>query len=148
MVPKHQHNARLSDYMLHNFNFGLYYDKIYKKEYLPSRIRYNQFFFFAAFTLSLPTSFIPTFFTSLVFIRKYMKKNQSTRCLLMQVLQFLLMFLVVNVKVRQCIHVLQLCEVVQFQLVLLVFTLHDYNLYNATLWQLREQGRKRVGGKS
>ena len=28
---------------------AVYYDKIYKKEYLPSRIRYNQFFFFAGF---------------------------------------------------------------------------------------------------
>ena len=38
--------ARLGEYMTANFNFGLYYDKIYKKEYLPSRIRYNQFFFY------------------------------------------------------------------------------------------------------
>jgi len=26
---------------------GVYYDKVFKKEYLPSRIRYNQFFFYA-----------------------------------------------------------------------------------------------------
>ena len=39
---------RLMCYMHNNLNFGIYYDKIYKKEYLPSRIRYNQFFFYAA----------------------------------------------------------------------------------------------------
>ena len=39
---------RLFHYAAANFNTGLYYDKIYKKEYLPSRIRYNAFFFYAA----------------------------------------------------------------------------------------------------
>ena len=33
--------------MVKNFNFGVYYEKIFKKEYLPTRIRYNQFFFYA-----------------------------------------------------------------------------------------------------
>ena len=48
MDPKLQ-SQRVCSYAIHNFNFGIYYDKIYKKEYLPTRIRYNQFFFFAAF---------------------------------------------------------------------------------------------------
>ena len=30
-----------------NLNFGVYYDKVNRKEYLPSRVRYNQFFFYA-----------------------------------------------------------------------------------------------------
>ena len=29
-----------------NLNFAINYDKLYKKEYLPSRIRYSQFFFY------------------------------------------------------------------------------------------------------
>ena len=45
-------NERFMQYASQNFNFGLYYDKIYKKEYLPSRIRYNQFFFYAALSAS------------------------------------------------------------------------------------------------
>lgn len=31
-----------------NLQFTVYYDKVFKKEYLPSRIRYNQFFFYLA----------------------------------------------------------------------------------------------------
>ena len=31
-----------------NLQFGIYYDKVFKKEYLPSRIRYSQFFFYSA----------------------------------------------------------------------------------------------------
>ena len=38
--------SRLYDYMSTNFFFSIYYDKLYRKEYLPSRIRYNQFFFY------------------------------------------------------------------------------------------------------
>ena len=34
-------------YGANNLQFGLYYDKVFKKEYLPTRIRYNQFFFYA-----------------------------------------------------------------------------------------------------
>ena len=30
-----------------NFGFRIHYDKIFKPEYLPSRIRYNAFFFWA-----------------------------------------------------------------------------------------------------
>ena len=40
-------NERLVSYYTMNYNFSIYYDKMYKKEYLPSRIRYNQFFFYA-----------------------------------------------------------------------------------------------------
>ena len=40
------HRSRLSAYATQHLNFGIYYDKIYKKEYLPTRIRYNQFFFY------------------------------------------------------------------------------------------------------
>ena len=39
-------NERLWFYAQQNCNFGIHYDKIYRKEYLPSRIRYNQFFFY------------------------------------------------------------------------------------------------------
>ena len=39
---------RLFDYLGNSGHFNIYYDKIYKKEYLPSRIRYNQFFFYGA----------------------------------------------------------------------------------------------------
>jgi hypothetical protein len=35
-------------YMPNNIGFSIYYDKVHKKEYLPSRVRYNQFFFYAA----------------------------------------------------------------------------------------------------
>ena len=30
-----------------NIGFSIYYDKVFKKEYMPSRIRYNQFFFYS-----------------------------------------------------------------------------------------------------
>mgnify|MGYP006130177303 CR=1 FL=1 len=40
------HKARLFEYLSSNIGFGIHYDKIYKKEYLPSRIRYSQFFFY------------------------------------------------------------------------------------------------------
>ena len=43
---------RLLSYYAQNFNFAIYYDKLYKKEYLPSRIRYNQFFFFASLAVA------------------------------------------------------------------------------------------------
>ena len=43
------YNTRLFEYAGQNIGFGIHYDKIYKKEYLPSRIRYNQFFFYAGF---------------------------------------------------------------------------------------------------
>ena len=36
----------MAEYASVNFGFSIYYDKIYKKEYLPSRIRYSQFFFY------------------------------------------------------------------------------------------------------
>ena len=39
---------RMWTYYTHNFNFSIYYDKLYRKEYLPSRISYNQFFFYSA----------------------------------------------------------------------------------------------------
>ena len=42
----HPNNSRLARYGATNLQFGIYYDKIFKKEYLPSRIRYNQFFFY------------------------------------------------------------------------------------------------------
>ncbi len=38
-----------------NLQFGLYYDKVFKKEYMPSRIRYNQFFFYAIFAYFIYT---------------------------------------------------------------------------------------------
>ena len=40
------YNSRLIEYLGHNLGFGIHYDKIYKKEYLPSRVRYSQFFFY------------------------------------------------------------------------------------------------------
>ena len=42
------YKKRLLEYYGRHLNFSIYYDKIYKKEYLPSRIRYNQFFFYTA----------------------------------------------------------------------------------------------------
>ena len=42
-------NQRALEYAGSNFGFGIHYDKIYKKEYLPSRIRYSQFYFYSAF---------------------------------------------------------------------------------------------------
>ena len=39
---------RLYEYGANNLQFTIYYDKVFRKEYLPSRIRYNQFFFYAA----------------------------------------------------------------------------------------------------
>ena len=42
---------RFLQYSTMNFNFAVHYDKLYKKEYLPSRIRYSQFFFYSAFAL-------------------------------------------------------------------------------------------------
>ena len=41
------YNLRLYEYVAANAGFGIHYDKIFKKEYLPSRIRYSQFFFYA-----------------------------------------------------------------------------------------------------
>ena len=47
------YNSRLYEYVAANAGFGIHYDKIYKKEYLPSRVRYSQFFFYTGFiTLS------------------------------------------------------------------------------------------------
>ena len=40
------YNSRLYEYVAANAGFGIHYDKIFKKEYLPSRVRYNQFFFY------------------------------------------------------------------------------------------------------
>ena len=40
---------RLYEYGANNAFPALYYDKVFRKEYQPSRIRYNQFFFFAVF---------------------------------------------------------------------------------------------------
>ena len=51
-MEKAAFQERLAQYAVHNLNFGIYYDKLYKKEYLPSRIRYNQFFFYAALGFS------------------------------------------------------------------------------------------------
>ncbi len=48
--PQQQFSERLGIYLSQNLSFSLYYDKMYKKEYLPSRVRYNQFFFFATLT--------------------------------------------------------------------------------------------------
>ena len=45
-MDKVAYEHRRFAYRPHNIGFALYYDKIYKKEYLPSRIRYNQFFFY------------------------------------------------------------------------------------------------------
>ena len=39
--------SRFLEYTGNTINFGIYYNKIYKKEYLPTRIRYNQVFFYA-----------------------------------------------------------------------------------------------------
>ena len=47
-----QAQARLRMYIAQNFNFSIYYQKLYAKEMLPSRIRYNQFFFWGAFVLA------------------------------------------------------------------------------------------------
>ena len=44
---RYQFWRRLYEYGASNLQFGIYYDKVFRKEYLPSRIRYNQFFFFA-----------------------------------------------------------------------------------------------------
>lgn len=40
------YNSRLYEYVAVNAGFGIHYDKRFKKEYLPSRVRYNQFFFY------------------------------------------------------------------------------------------------------
>ena len=40
---------RLYEYGANNLQFTIYYDKVFRKEYLPSRIRYNQFFFYSIF---------------------------------------------------------------------------------------------------
>ena len=49
-MEKQLFNQRWWSYVGNNFGFSLHYDKVFKKEYLPSRIRYNQFFFFAGLT--------------------------------------------------------------------------------------------------
>ena len=36
-----------------NIGFRIHYDKIFKPEYLPSRIRYNSFFFYAGLGMFL-----------------------------------------------------------------------------------------------
>ena len=38
---------RALDQRLSNFGFRLQYNRLYKPEYLPARIKYNQFFFLA-----------------------------------------------------------------------------------------------------
>eukprot|EP00347_Sterkiella_histriomuscorum_P014692 403359914 len=44
---KQRFRRRLGEYACNNFGFSIYYDKVHKKEYLPSRVRYNQFFFYS-----------------------------------------------------------------------------------------------------
>jgi hypothetical protein len=36
-----------------NFGFRIHYNKFYKPEYLPARVRYNQFFFFSILAIGL-----------------------------------------------------------------------------------------------
>ncbi len=59
-------NERFIHYMSCNFNFSLQYDKLYKKEYLPSRIRYNQFFFWTFFAAASYTCFSKGMFSTSV----------------------------------------------------------------------------------
>ena len=56
-----QYSERLMTYASQNLNFSLYYDKLYKKEYLPSRIRYNQFFFYAGLIVAMRYLMQPMF---------------------------------------------------------------------------------------
>ena len=42
---------RQGNYLAENAMFSVYYNKIYKQQYLPSRIRYSQFFFFISFAV-------------------------------------------------------------------------------------------------
>ena len=39
--------SRGFDYAINNFGFRLQYNRLFKTEYLPARVKYNQFFFFA-----------------------------------------------------------------------------------------------------
>ena len=48
-MDKGLYMERMWHFAVANTNFGIHYNKIFKKEYLPSRIRYNQFFFWIAF---------------------------------------------------------------------------------------------------
>ncbi|CDW80949.1 UNKNOWN [Stylonychia lemnae] len=45
---KSKFHRRCYLYLSKNALPSIYYDKVFKKEYLPSRVRYNQFFFYAA----------------------------------------------------------------------------------------------------
>ena len=36
-----------------NFGFRIHYNKLFKPEYLPARVRYNQFFFYSILVLGL-----------------------------------------------------------------------------------------------
>ena len=40
--------SRVMEDWMHNFGFRLSYNRLYKPEYLPARVRYNQFFFLIA----------------------------------------------------------------------------------------------------
>ena len=54
-TPKQYFWRRLYEYSANNLHVSIYYDKIFKKEYLPSRIRYSQFFFFSGLAYFLYT---------------------------------------------------------------------------------------------
>ena len=45
--------SRGTETMLQNFGFRLQYNRLYKPEYLPARVRYNQFFFMVALGVGL-----------------------------------------------------------------------------------------------
>ena len=36
-----------------NFGFRIHYNKLFKPEYLPARVRYNQFFFYSILVFGL-----------------------------------------------------------------------------------------------
>ena len=40
-------NYRHFDQAIHNYGFRVQYNRLFKTEYLPARVRYNTFFFFA-----------------------------------------------------------------------------------------------------
>ena len=44
---------RALDQRLSNFGFRLQYNRLYKPEYLPARVKYNQFFFVGALALGV-----------------------------------------------------------------------------------------------
>ena len=70
--------TRLWQYAEQNLVPTIYYDKLYRKEYLPTRVRYSQFFFFAGF-IGMSVYFMGSKTSSGMFVQSSNQGDLSSR---------------------------------------------------------------------